>query len=92
MCFICVMIRLLSLFFLLLLPLSAQRVALVVGNRSYEHGGILPNAINDGIMVSACLEESGFDVIKATNLTYEDFEAQLVAFGKKAKGTEPVVH
>ena len=48
------------------LPASAAgRVALVVGNSTYEHIGRLPNPANDAADLSAALRRLGFDVTVA---------------------------
>lgn len=87
-CFTSFMKTLFLFFVFLVSGVHAQRVALVVGNGDYQHGGTLPNAINDAELVSRCLEDSGFSVIKATNLGHEAIEQKLAEFGKLAKGAE----
>ena len=72
------------LFFMWLLPsLSAHaqnRVALVVGNNAYENVPRLEKAINDAKAVSASLQEIGFQVQLAIDLSRRDFIRQLSAF------------
>ncbi len=50
-----------------------KRVALVIGNADYEHHP-LPNPVNDAIDMANTLETLGFEVILATNLTYENMD------------------
>ncbi len=59
-------------FYLLLLTLSgpaaAEKVALVIGNSTYEHVAHLPNAANDARDIATALEGIGFRVILGTDL------------------------
>ena len=40
-----------------------KRLALVIGNGAYEHGGVLKNPVNDADLMATTLEYLGFDVI-----------------------------
>ncbi len=45
-------------------PASAEkRVALVLGNSSYQNVAKLPNPVNDGAMIASKLKDAGFDVV-----------------------------
>jgi len=59
---------------------AQNRVALVVGNNAYESVPRLEKAINDAKAVSASLQEIGFQVQLATDLSRRDFIRQLSAF------------
>ena len=59
-----------------------KRVALVIGNSSYQVGA-LANPANDAKAMAQSLRESGFEVMQYTNLNKRDFEESLRAFGSK---------
>ncbi|MCU9839507.1 caspase family protein [Ruegeria sp. WL0004] len=65
------MLRLVFALFFSLLPavLWAEKVALVIGNASYQNVAPLANPGRDAEAVSAALSKQGFDVVKATDLT-----------------------
>ena len=44
-----------------------KRIALVIGNAAYEHGGALKNPVNDALLMGSTLESLGFEVIKLTD-------------------------
>ncbi|MGR3319511.1 MAG: caspase family protein [Candidatus Anammoxibacter sp.] len=44
-----------------------KRLALVIGNAAYQHGGALKNPVNDANLMARTLEDLGFDVIKETD-------------------------
>ena len=67
------MVRRVVLFFFLLslLPSNAhaqKRVALVIGNASYQHAGELANPKNDATDMAAALRSAGFQVIEGYDL------------------------
>ena len=47
--------------------LAAKRVALVIGNSTYEHAPILRNPSNDSNDISKALLSLGFEVINVSN-------------------------
>jgi hypothetical protein len=49
--------------------ISERRLALLIGNSAYTHGGNLRNPVNDVRDMKAALEELGFRVIKHENCT-----------------------
>ena len=55
------------LFFVSSSAISAQRVALVIGNSNYAHAPILPNPRNDASDIGAALERLGFAVTRLEN-------------------------
>lgn len=82
--------RLLGLFFVGLwmhafatVALAEKRVALVIGNSSYQHATALPNPVNDAEAISSMLEGLGFSVIKGINLTDRDFGRVIGQFSRK---------
>jgi uncharacterized caspase-like protein len=43
--------------------LAEKRVALVLGNATYQNVARLPNPVNDGAVIAATLKDAGFDVV-----------------------------
>jgi uncharacterized caspase-like protein len=75
----------LALTFMALLPLRAdaqqeRRVALVVGNGTYEDAGALTNPVNDAADIAAKLREVGFEVIEARDLGKRALERKIGEF------------
>ncbi|CAL78785.1 conserved hypothetical protein; putative signal peptide; putative Caspase-like domain [Bradyrhizobium sp. ORS 278] len=67
------------------------RVALVIGNGSYQNAPPLENPENDAHAVAKLLNSAGFEVITATDLTQnemlkvvQDFSSRIVAHGPNA--------
>ncbi|MEP3348235.1 MAG: caspase family protein [Litoreibacter sp.] len=76
-------------FFVFVSPLFAQdRVALIIGNSSYESISALKNPQNDANAVSDSLTNLGFDVTLLTDATSEQFWIQLEEFVEKAENAE----
>ncbi|MCW5732230.1 MAG: caspase family protein [Alphaproteobacteria bacterium] len=82
--------RLLLLAFLLCIGLvpavaeaSGRRVALVVGNSSYQAAGTLKNPVNDARAMARALRERGFEVILRENTGKVAFERAVQEFGEK---------
>jgi uncharacterized caspase-like protein len=68
---------------LMLLRVDAQqerRVALVIGNGSYEEAGTLANPVNDAADMAAELRRLGFEVIEGENLGKRDLERKVGEF------------
>lgn len=71
------------------LPKSgAQRVALVIGNGSYRNAGALPNPRNDASAVGKALNDAGFQVVVAHDLSREQLSATLKEFSALADNAE----
>jgi len=49
---------------------AEKRVALVIGNATYEHAGELANPLNDADDLAAKLEGLGFKVVKGSDLDF----------------------
>lgn len=64
------------------LPAQQQqkRLALVIGNAAYQHGGALKNSVNDAHLIARTLEELGFDVIKETDAGLRDMQRVFKGF------------
>lgn len=66
------------------LPVLEKRLALVIGNSAYENSTPLPNPKNDAAVMTATLEELGFDVISGIDLDKNGMEATIRRFARKA--------
>ncbi len=60
-----------------------KRLALVIGNSAYEHGGVLKNAVNDANLMASTLSDLGFDVIKRTNAPKQVMESAILDFWRQ---------
>lgn len=68
--------------------LAEKRLALVIGNSSYEHSSNLPNALNDATDMSARLRDLGFEVTEAIDLDGMGMRAVLQRFARQVVGAE----
>jgi len=59
---------------------AGNRVALVVGNATYTHGGALANPTNDANDIADVLEAVGFTVIRALDVDKNAFDRKVRAF------------
>ena len=68
-------------------PAMAQqrRFAFVMGNGAYQNIAKLPNALNDANATRAMLQEAGFDVTAATDLSLAGLRSALDVFVEKVK-------
>lgn len=67
---------------------AGPRVALVIGNATYEHATALQNPANDVEDVSGALEAAGFAVHAHTDLTYGEMGQALADFADDAVGAD----
>lgn len=70
---------------------EGRRVALVVGNSTYQSLYSLKNAVNDSTAIAVILRRLGFDVIEVSDITKTKFEKALDDFTKAAIGAESTV-
>jgi len=70
---------------------AETRVALVVGNSSYAHGGRLPNPANDAAAVAEALRKVGFTVTSRQDLGKQQFEEALKVFTRDAASADVAV-
>ncbi|GJM02208.1 MAG: hypothetical protein DHS20C08_07090 [Rhodomicrobium sp.] len=78
---------------LLPLPVSAKRVALVIGNDSYVNVSPLQKAVNDARAVALVLRDIGFDVLASENLNRQSMARQLTELsGRISAGGEVVFY
>ena len=59
-----------------------KRLALVIGNGAYEHGGVLKNPVNDANLMASTLQGLGFTVIKRTNADKSSMERAIYEFSR----------
>src|SRR6185436_2507089 len=74
---------------LLLLRADAQterRVALVIGNGTYEEAGTLTNPVNDASDIAARLKGLGFEVIEGNDLGKRELERKIGEFSDALEG------
>jgi len=68
---------------------SGRRVALVIGNGSYDHVPTLPNAVNDAEALAKALTATGFQsVTLKTDLTRDQILSALADFAKLADSAD----
>src|SRR5262249_40776274 len=67
---------------------AATRVALVVGNSSYQSVAPLPNPVHDAADIATSLERLGFSVTLASDLDKGAFDRAIRDFSKALKGAE----
>ncbi len=69
---------------------TEQRIALVIGNSSYE-ASPLRNPVNDATDIAVSLKNLGFTVILRTNATKIDMGEAVEDFGKRLEGVDVVL-
>lgn len=67
---------------------TARRVALVIGNGTYEDAGTLANPVNDAADIAARLRQIGFTVVEGHNLGKRDLERKIGEFSDALAGAE----
>ena len=63
-----------------------QRLALLIGNSNYTHGGSLDNPVNDVRAIKKALEGLGFTVMKYEDCSQKTMKRAMDKFGRKLKG------
>lgn len=79
----------LSLLILASVARAEERIALVIGNGSYEYVSTLPNAAPDATLITASLTEAGFDVTTVTDSNLTDMKRAISQFGRKLRQAGP---
>lgn len=64
-------------------PSKQRRLALVIGNATYQHTTQLRNPVNDARSMARTLEGQGFKVIKIENATGRDMKVAIDNFGRE---------
>jgi uncharacterized caspase-like protein len=67
---------------------AETRVALVIGNAAYVHGGRLSNPANDAAIVADALRRVGFAVTGLSDLDRNGLEAALKSFTRASAGAD----
>lgn len=68
---------------------AARRVALVIGNSSYQNAPLLPNPANDAASVAATLKGARFDVVDSRlNLTGNEMRRALKDFADQTRDAD----
>ena len=67
------------------------RVALVIGNSSYERVSSLPNTFNDSHDLADALERIGFDVTRGSNLSFREMRIAIRDFAEVAEKAKVVL-
>jgi len=80
--------RLILLLLFTLTLLSAQKVALVIGNQNYSSHTRLKNPINDAKLIKKTLEDLGFDVLVAYDVDIDALDKNIDTFMKKANKSD----
>lgn len=82
----------------ILLPsqsISAERVALIIGNQNYhQNGASLQRPVADAYSVAQTLQQFHFDIYKGkvlTDLSKMEFEAEVAGFAEYAKGAKVAI-
>ena len=70
-------------------PPADQRVALVIGNSNYQTAPRLANPGNDAQSMSQLLNQAGFEVTQATDLTRKDMVRVVLDFTAKVAERGP---
>lgn len=70
---------------------AEERVALVIGNASYQSAAALKNPVNDAEAVAAELETLGFEVTLGKDLTYDELRDTVRAFTRSASTADMTV-
>lgn len=67
---------------------AGKRVALVVGNSSYQSGSLLQNPENDARAITGKLTELGFDVIERIDARQGELRAAVAQFGSSVQNRD----
>ena len=65
-----------------------RRLALLIGNSNYSHGGSLPNPVNDVRAIEKALESLEFTVMKYEDCSQKTMKKAMDNFGSKLKGQD----
>lgn len=72
-----------------LAPASAEtKVALIIGNSSYQNVSELPNPVHDASDVAAAFRRLGFSVRLVTDTSYDGMRRALLEFSQNARGAD----
>lgn len=69
---------------------AQTRLALVIGNGAYVHGGSLPNPPSDARLMAAALRPLGFTVTELIDADALSMKRAMLDFGRKLRGSDAV--
>ncbi len=64
---------------------AGKRIALIVGNSTYENAPNLKNPINDAKLMAETLAEAGFEVTSVLDADYRKLKGAMLKFGAKLR-------
>jgi len=67
---------------------TERRLALLIGNSHYTHGGSLDNPVNDVRAIKKALEGLGFTVMKYEDCSQKTMKRAMDKFGRKLRGRD----
>jgi uncharacterized caspase-like protein len=68
---------------------ATKRVALVIGNSSYQNAPLLPNPANDAAAIATTLKDAGFDVVDSRlNLSFGNMRQALRDFADQTRDAD----
>lgn len=70
---------------------GGRRVALLIGNDTYQHHDLLPNSVNDARLVGDTMRHLGFEVTTVTNATRVDTISAIEQFELRAAGADAAI-
>jgi formylglycine-generating enzyme required for sulfatase activity len=65
---------------------NSKRIALVVGNATYQHATMLKNPLNDASAMEKTLQALGFEVIRLTNTSRSTLKKAVNDWGERMRG------
>jgi Caspase domain/Domain of unknown function (DUF4189)/Putative peptidoglycan binding domain len=71
--------------------LAQQRVALVIGDSSYQHAPRLPNPVNDAAAIAAMFQDAGFQVVLRRDVGITDMRRALREFSDSTRNADIAV-
>lgn len=63
-----------------------KKLALVIGNATYQHGGELKNPVNDARTMAETLQQLGFEVMLHENVSQNQMKHAINGYGIKLRG------
>ncbi|HRJ28695.1 MAG TPA: tetratricopeptide repeat protein [Cyclobacteriaceae bacterium] len=64
----------------------SKKLALVIGNAAYQHGGELKNPVNDARTMAETLRQLGFEVMLHENVSQNQMKQAINGYGIKLRG------
>lgn len=64
----------------------SKKLALVIGNAAYQHGGELKNPVNDARAMAETLQQLGFEIMLHENVSQNQMKQAINTYGIKLRG------